>query len=230
LAAAGKLTFIRGVELQIEWPRGDFHLLGLNLTTNTGKLEERLTLQRRQREERNLIILDKINRHFKLSLNYSEVTGLAGGVVGRLHFAYLLVKLGKVKNVKVAFDKYLAIGRPCYEGKDGLPFAEAVSLIKEAGGKDILAHPMLLYLSLSKLAEVVATLKQQGLDGLEAYHSQVTVGKAGQLKTLAEQFNLIITGGSDYHGNIRKDRQLGYTCGQKLTIADELLGQLINYH
>jgi len=213
------LAFIPGVEMEIAWEPGEFHLLGLGLRHPTEEFRRALRDLARLREERNRQILDRM-LELGIEAAYEEVQTLAGGkVVGRPHFAALLVERGIVKNRQQAFSRYLAKGRPCYVAKGALDLARAIALIKESGGVAVLAHPMSLYLSWGRLPEAVAGFVGLGLDGLEAWHPLARVRSCRRLEELGRQLGILVTAGSDYHGASRAERKLGQTAGD-LEIAD----------
>ena len=135
--------------------------------------------------------------------------------IGRLHFAVFLVKKKVVKNLELAFSRYLSKGKPFYIPKAGLKLEQAVKLIHESGGIAVLAHPMSLYLAWGRLPDFIKDLKDRGLDGLEAWHPNAKVASCRRLEALGEKLDLCITAGSDFHGETRLDRKLGITAGKK---------------
>ncbi len=117
----------------------------------------------------------------------------------------------KVKTLHEAFQKYLATDRPCYIERESAPLPDALRAIKAAGGVSVIAHPLSLYLSWSKLPGAIKQFKEQGLDGIEAWHSGARYSEAVRFEALADELSMIVTGGSDFHGANRKDRHLGKT-------------------
>jgi predicted metal-dependent phosphoesterase TrpH len=214
-AAVQDVRLIPGVELEIEWERGEFHLLGLGLDTASRSLKELLSALSKIRRERNFAMLDKMNRLFGLSAGYDDICALAGerASVGRPHFASYLIRHHKVKNMEMAFTNYLGFGLPLYVRKPGVEFDKAVDVIHEAGGFAVIAHPATLCLSAAKTAGVLEQLAARGLDGVEAWHPNATVSGCQRYAEMAALLGLFITAGSDYHGERRKDRKLGITCG-----------------
>jgi predicted metal-dependent phosphoesterase TrpH len=205
--------FIPGVELEIRWEPGEFHLLGLGIRRLDGAFHALLEELARRREERNLRIMDRM-RELSLDLNYDDIRALAGGgSVGRPHFAAALVNRGIVRSREQAFSLFLGKGRPLYVPKEGLELGKALELIKEAGGIAVLAHPMSLYVSWGRLPGLVKDLAEQGLDGIEAWHPTAKVRSCKRLEELAVHLGLFVTAGSDFHGESRPDRKLGITAG-----------------
>ena len=213
------MRFIPGVELEISWnSNGEFHLLGLGL----GELKDEFTRVmeelRRRREERNLEIVDRMNKA-GINVSYSDIcdqtrrSEVAGYSIGRPHFAAFLAEKKIVKNRKQAFSHYLGKGKPFYIPKVGVEFDLALKIIHESGGIAVLAHPMSLYTAWGKLPELIKGLKEKGLDGIEAWHPSTKVSSCKRLEELGRKLGLYITAGSDFHGEARKDRKLGFTAG-----------------
>jgi predicted metal-dependent phosphoesterase TrpH len=218
-------------------PGGEFHLLGLGINSPTPAFISAVEGLARRREVRNREILDRMVELSIITPNgqetaWNELLTIAGGKsmtsrgsghsLGRPHFAALLIKLKIVKNVNQAFARYLGVGKPLYVPKDGLVFGEAVSLIRESGGIPVLAHPISLFVSWGHLPDLVRTLKDMGLMGLEAWHPTAKPGSCRRLESLAKSLGLYVTEGSDYHGSIRPDRKLGYSSRDR-KIDDSLL-------
>jgi predicted metal-dependent phosphoesterase TrpH len=211
------IRFIPGIELEIERPReihrGEFHLLGLGIRSPSGAFLEAVAELGRQRETRNLKILDCM-REQGIPVTLEEVTALSGGgSIGRPHFAAFMIKQGIVKNQEQAFSRFLARDKPFYVPKGTLEFRRALELVKESGGLAVLAHPMSLYVSWGRLPALIREMKEQGLDGIEAWHPTAKVRSCKRLEALGISMGLFITAGSDFHGESRAGRGLGITAG-----------------
>ena len=220
------IRFIPGVELEITWNQGgEFHLLGLGLNSPTPAFKAAIEELARVRLERNMEIIEKMNKA-GISVSYNDVVAIAndgispagnfetaGHSIGRPHFAAFLAKQRIVKNRKQAFSRYLGKGKPFYIPKAGLEFERAVEVVKESGGIAVLAHPMSLYVAWGRLPDLIKNLKENGLDGLEAWHPNAKVSSCRRLEELGRKLCLIITAGSDFHGEARPDRKLGITAG-----------------
>jgi predicted metal-dependent phosphoesterase TrpH len=247
------LHFIPGIEVNINWtrgqsgqnvpglgPGGEFHLLGLGINSPTPAFISAIEGLARRREARNREILERMvelsiiapdgkeaawNELLTISRGKSAVSVGSGNSLGRPHFAALLIKLKIVKNANQAFIRYLGVGKPLYVPKEGLIFEEAVALIRESGGIPVLAHPISLFVAWGRLPDLIKTLKEMGLMGLEAWHPTAKPGSCRRLEALASSLSLYVTEGSDYHGSIRPDRKLGYSSrGRK--IDDSILGAI----
>ena len=222
------ICFIPGIEMQIVWngeSGGEFHLLGLGIRRPSPAFKSAVEELSRRREERNLIIVDKINEA-GFSASYDEIRAIAANSdvgeldgsrhsIGRPHFAAFLVKRKIVKNREQAFIRYLGRGKPFFMPKAGLEFELAAAVIKESGGIAVLAHPMSLYVAWGRLPALIENLKNRGLDGIEAWHPTAKVSACKRLEELGKKLGLFITAGSDFHGDVRPGRKLGITAGGK---------------
>ncbi len=214
------INFIPGIEISIEWPTGEFHLLGLGLKTPSKELLKIIDDLQNERENRNRKIVEKLQQQ-KIDITYEELVQKAGTkTIGRPHFAKLLVEKGIVKKNQQAFDRFFANGRPCYVKKHGADLKESIEAIKTSGGIPVQAHPLSMYVSWGKMEETMTQIKLAGVEGLEAFHSGVRLSEAIRLEKLAKKLGMITTAGSDFHGEkIRADRKIGYSAG-KLKIED----------
>jgi len=210
------ITFVPGIELNIEWPTGEFHLLGLGLQTISPDLFSIISYLQRERNTRNEKMAQKL-RDGGIPITLDEVTArFHTNSPGRPHFAQLMVEKGIVKYRQQAFDKYLAKGRPYYVERAGADLAMAANAIKTSGGVPVQAHPLSLYVSWGKMDATMAAIRQKGVEGLEAYHPGVRVAEAERLEKLARSLGMYVTAGSDFHGEkVRADRHIGFTAGGK---------------
>lgn len=219
------ILFVPGVEVEAAYPSGELHILGLNLRAPHGDLERALTEMKIERNRRNEAILDRI-RSGGVAADMDEVEALAGGdVIGRPHFAALLIQKGVVSSIQEAFDRYLGRGKPYYLPRRNLHPAEVASLIRGAGGRAVVAHPLTLRLPMSELGETFRAFRSMGIDGVEAYHSNATLAQCREIEKRASSVGCFVTAGSDYHGDQRKDRRLGRTAGG-MEISDEFLSAI----
>lgn len=207
------LQFIPGVELEITWEPGEFHLLALGLEKPSPNLISALEEMADERKKRNLRILDLMNE-MGIEADYEEISSYSEGqVIGRPHFADFLVARKIVKNKQQAFEKYLGKGRPFFTPKTGLDLGRALALIKESGAISILAHPLSLYVSWGRIEPLIRDFKDLGLDGLEAWHPIARKRPCERLEELGRSLGMLVTAGSDFHGDARPERKLGLSAG-----------------
>ncbi len=219
LSLPDSLQFLTGIELSAAPPAGtaytgSIHILGYGFDADRpGLLEvtERLTRARARRIPR---IIEKL-RQAGIDIDRQEVDRRIGrGAAGRPHIAEVLVEKGIVEDIDSAFDLWLAKGRPGYVDKYRLPAEQAIATIRQAGGVAVLAHPWLIFKAIDRrLEDLVAGLSAMGLDGLEALYPKHPPRAVGKLKEMARRFGLIVTGGTDFHGAITPEIQLGKGSG-----------------
>lgn len=230
------LDFLTGVELSVEDKDGRFHLLGYGFHPNFDELTEKLTDLRRSRVVRNSQMAEKMAA-LGLPVTMDDVRNAAkkyaedgedSEVIARPHFAQALIAAGIVASVQEAFDKYLASGRPLYQAKDVLTPADAIGLLHRAGGVAVMAHPGLVPLSKDALkARIKSLAKDAGMDGLEALYSQHSPAETAFFLEVAAENNLLVTGGSDFHGTPKPLVPLGIV-SENRSAPFELLQTLRN--
>ena len=210
------ITVIPGIEINITFPAGEFHLLGLGLKTPSNSLKLIVENVIKNRNDRNSQIIEKMNSD-GVSLSVAELEeDFPNTVIGRPHFAAELVKHKIVKTRQQAFDQYLGRGRKWYVPRICTNLDEAIVAIRESGGVPVIAHPMSLYLSWGRLPDFLTDCYEKGVVGIEAFHPGARVTECLRLEELGHKIGFVITAGSDFHGEkIRADRKLGHTCGGK---------------
>jgi 3',5'-nucleoside bisphosphate phosphatase len=206
-AAASGLRVLLGVELSALYSGGGLHLLGYGFDPAAGGLDVRLRTLTMGREERARAIL-RLLAELGVPLSWDRVAALAQGAVGRPHIARALVAAGYARDMSDAFARFIGEGRPAYLPSGRLSVAEAISLVREAGGEVALAHPLLPAKPLD-LARLLPELRDAGLTGIEVYHSEHDADATARLRRLADSQGLWWTGGSDFHGPSKPDAQLG---------------------
>lgn len=198
-----RIRVITGVELSAVEGEMETHVLGLHLSDLT-ELERRLVELRDMRMARAAAIVQRLNT-LGVSITLDDVLAhSAGGAVGRPHVARALVAKGYAADFKQAFERYLGNGRVAYVAKDKLSLADAIAIIHRAGGLAVLAHP-----GSAGTREWVSALVHLGLDGVEVLHPSHSWDDSQRLDALATEFELVRSGGSDWHGGSDGSRSLG---------------------
>ncbi len=188
-----------GIELSASAPY-TLHILGYRITPGAENLEKRLAGVRRSRDIRNAAIFEKLNR-LGIRVRIEEAETLSGGeVLARPHIAQLLVNKGFAFSVGDAFAKFLNRGAPAYVPRERLSAEECISLIHEAGGLAVLAHPAQCRLDGKGLETLVRELKDYGLWGIEAVYGTNSPETTMSHLALARRLDLYATAGSDFHG------------------------------
>lgn len=191
-----QLKVIPGVEISVDVPEGEVHMLGYFIDYTDPELLEFLERMRDSRRKRAQGMIAKL-ANMGLNIEWERVKEIAGsGSVGRPDIATALLEKGYIASIKEAFTKYIGWGGPAYVEREKMRHAETVELILRAKGLPVLAHP----LTINDPEALIIELKPSGLVGLEAYYKDYTDEEINRLVSLAEKYGLIATGGSDYHG------------------------------
>ncbi len=206
---------IPGIEISAEYSPGSMHILGFFLDIHHPLLNERLEFLQKARAERNPKMVAKLNE-LGIKVTYEEVLRASGGgQVGRPHFATVLLEKKVVKSFQEAFDRFLKKGASAYVDKFRFSSKEALHFIHESGGVAVLAHPNTLGVSrYTELEKVIVRLVDEGLQGVEVYYPEHSSSEVAQYKALAERYNLLSTGGTDYHGIEKNELDIGVGRGE----------------
>lgn len=231
-ARAAGLDLLRGIELNSRLVLNDratpvyVHMLGYfpNPEPSSGFLSW-LSGERNDRRSRNRRLVEALqNRNIDITLEEVEARGRS--LAGRAHFAHILVDKGYARNSEDAFHRYLGETAPSYVERQSLSTPEVVSMIRAGGGIPVIAHPVRLRLSREREREVFINLKDSGLLGLEVYHSDHPPELQAHYRQLAEELNLLPTGGSDFHGAAKPAISLGTGLHGNLRVPAEFLQRL----
>lgn len=210
--AAGQqhgVEVIPGCELSVDAPAGFMHIVGLFLPERPTGLEEGFAWLNERRASRNTRIVDKL-RAIGVDVTYDRVLEIAGdGTVGRPHIARAIVQAGAAANLQEAFDRYIGEHGRAYLPKDKFSPAKALELLKAEGATTILAHPYTLELDHDAFRALLTDLKAMGLDGIEAHYTEHTRTMTENYLALAEELDLDVSGGSDFHGTVKPEVALG---------------------
>ena len=221
------IEVIPGVEISSILGTSELHILGYFLDYQDARLNERLARLRDSRHRRNPKIIELLQAA-GIAITYEEVRTLAGtDSVGRPHIARVLMEKGVVASAKEAFDLWLADGRPAYVPRELPTPSDAMQWIREAKGLPVLAHPTWVKPTDGTLTDLVRQLKADGLDGVEVHYSTHTPRQTREYLALAKQLDLLVTGGSDFHGLTKPDIDVGIGKGT-LHVPGSLLDKLRN--
>jgi predicted metal-dependent phosphoesterase TrpH len=221
------IEVIPGLEISADY-KLEMHILGYFSKLKYANMQQTLLSLRESREKRNPKIVNKL-REMGFDISMEEVKREAfGKIIGRPHIAKAMLRKGFVSSIKEAFDKYLSIGRPAYFKKNKLTPKECIKEILNAGGVPVLAHPALLDMDSQELDDTLASLKKDGLVGIEAYYVENNPEDTNKLVKLADKYNFLKTGGSDYHGSFKPDIEIGKGYGN-LYIPYKVLEELKSF-
>ena len=224
---AGKscgVEVVPGIEISTKYRRS-VHILGYYVDPHSPELEPVLNWVVQDRDERNkkmaaLMAADG------LPVDYEQMHERFGSVIGRPHFARVLVELGMARDINEAFDKYVEKDRKYYVGRSFLPIEDSIEIIRAAGGVPVLAHPFQYKLDDAGLRELIEHCLESGLRGMECRYSGYDEEMVSYLLRLAEEYRLLPTGGSDFHGTNKPQISLGRGMHDELAVPYEYLERL----
>lgn len=221
------LTVIPGIELSCYYDNREIHIVGLYVNYKDSLFLQELKNLKDMREKRNQDMVQKFV-DAGISLTIDELKhGNPKSVITRAHFARVLVERGLCQSKNEAFDKYLGIGCPFYLPKPKVTPEQVLKIIQNAGGTAILAHPYSYKFSKSELKTLLDRhLIDLGLSGMECYYSTYDQGQIQELRSIAYERNLLVSGGSDFHGVVKPDISIGIGRGN-LNIPEKLLDQIV---
>ncbi|MGH2497093.1 MAG: PHP domain-containing protein [Ktedonobacteraceae bacterium] len=197
-AAALDIDFIPGIEINTDVSGGEVHVLGYFAEFQRPAFQAVLKVLRDARERRGQRMVELLNEH-GINVSWERVRELAQGAVGRPHVARALLEAGYVQTIGEAFDKYIGNGCYAYVPRYRLTPDDAVRLIVSANGLPVIAHPADLP-GLDELRNWLPGLCAAGMVGLETYYGPYTAEQEQALRALADEYHLIPTGGTDFHG------------------------------
>lgn len=205
-AACGSLgvEFIPAAELTTEWEDIELHLLGYFLDAENPLLRRKLAEFQTVRQDRIREMAERISER-GLPLEADAVFAIARcRSPGRPHVARAMVEAGLVKGMDEAFDRFLKKGKPGWVPKFRINAADAIELVHQAGGLAVMAHP-----GLNRSDRVIPPLIETGLDGIECFHTRHSTHDCERYTVMAEENDLLVTGGSDCHGLNRGQPLIG---------------------
>lgn len=218
------IVFYPGIELTAKVNKGRMHILGYNIDIENKELLEKL-------EEIDSNVLYSMMSYFSylkikhgISFSVNDIKDILNAKrnIGRPDIAKLMIKYGYVNSIDEAFDEYLTeMYNKLRSNNKGISPKECIDLIKQSGGISVLAHPHSLLLSDDELLSTVKELKEYGLEGLEVYHSNHSYKEMKKYRQLAEEQELLISGGSDYHGNsVKPNIEIGTGKNDNISIHE----------
>ncbi len=230
-AEAGKklgVEIVPGIEISTKFFAPDrgfsVHILGYYIDVDSPELTPVLEWVVKDRDERNSRMVE-LMRADGLPITYDYMRERFGDVVGRPHFAEYLVEQGLASSIQDAFDRYVEKGRKYWLPRHFLPIERSIEIIKLAGGIPVLAHPFQYKLSDSGLRALIEHCVKSGLRGIECRYSGYTDEQSAYLEALADEYKLLKTGGSDFHGDHKPAISIGTGKGT-LSVPYEFLEKL----
>lgn len=224
-ARGADIEVIPGIEFSTEYEGKDIHIVGIDIDYKSDAFQKYLKDFQDSRDNRNRKMCIKLAEH-GVDITYEKLRAeYPDSVLTRAHYSKYMLEHGAVKSMSEAFDRYIGDRAPCFLPREKVTPSQAVTLILESGGIPILAHPILYHMSDARLDKLVATLKEDGLVGIEAIYSTYNHAEERQIRKLADKYDLRISGGSDFHGGTKPGLEMGNGYG-KLFVPYEVLEKL----
>jgi len=215
------IEIVPGIEISVSHQQIEYHILGYFADPEQPDFAAALLTMQEARNQRNSKILEKL-KALGIAVTDEALQSIsAQGQTGRPHIARLLVQSGVVTSISQAFDQFLKKGRPAFVTRFVHEAVAAVTLIRQAGGIAVLAHPSYNDPALIRLPTLLTELVPAGLEGIEAYYPTHSRAMRKKISALAHRYNLLLTGGSDYHGEVRPGTSLAG--GGNVFVPPELL-------
>lgn len=212
---------VPGVELSVVHEDLMLHILGYYVDAKQKDMAHALTVLQEARDRRNEKIIGKL-QNLGIGATVEELKEISGvGQTGRPHIAKLLMNHGVVRSMPQAFDEYLAKDGKAYVGRFAYSARDAIAFVNAAGGIAVLAHPIQVDKTLCVLNSLLPVLKGYGLEGIETYYPSQKKKMQKRIRKFATANDLLLTGGSDYHGDIRPGTRLAG--GHNVYVPPELL-------
>jgi len=219
LTIPASIELVSGVEISADPPApfeslGSCHILGYFFHIDDPILNQTLNDLQQIRRMRNHKITQRLN-NMGISIAMEDIRKeVDSGEIGRPHIAAALLEKNLVHSIEEAFDQYLGQGKPAYVDKQRLSCQKAIQIISDAGGVPVLAHPGLLNINKdSDLETLIVDLKKNGLKGVEVYYPEHSEEQVQQLLRITSLHQLLVTGGTDFHGDLKPELKMGVGYG-----------------
>lgn len=222
-AAKGRpIEVIPGIEFSTEYEGKDIHIVGLYIDYKGELFSKQIQAFVDSRIERNRKMCANLQTA-GIDISFEALTeAFPGAVITRAHYGKFLLDHGYVKNMPQAFDKYLGDNTPYFVPREKVTPMQAVNLILDAGGIPVLAHPTLYHMSDRRLELLLSRLKESGLMAMECIYSTYSPAEERHMRKLAIKYDLLISGGSDFHGTTKPKLDLATGYGS-LVVPEEIL-------
>lgn len=216
---------VPGIEFSTKYENQDVHVVGLFIAYDSPMFKQALADFVDSRTNRNRKMCENL-RDAGIDITYEKLRArYPDSVITRAHYASYLFEKGYVKSRQDAFSQYLGDHTKYFVPREKVTPVQAVKLILHAGGIPILAHPPLYHMGNDRLDKLTASLKAEGLMGIEAFYSTYNNQDIRDMQRLAAKYNLLFSGGSDFHGTNKPGLDLG--CGYgKLFVPEDLLAKM----
>ncbi len=203
------IEVIPGIELSCYYQKREIHILGFFVDYQNEKLKNELDYFKKQREDRNIKMVELMQKDgLKITME-KLLHGNPDSVITRAHFARVMVEERICKDKDTAFKKYIGVGCKYYLPKPQVTCEHAMDILSRYSKCSFLAHPLLYHFGYKQIDELLDYLKPLGLKGIEAYHSSNNAYESDKLRSMALHHDLLISGGTDFHGVVKPNIKMG---------------------
>lgn len=211
-AAVLELDLMTGVEFSAFYKETSVHVLGYNFDLESKVIHEFCMRHKTRRKNRNIKMLERLTA-LGMPLDPKDIYFDEEATIGRPHIGEAMVKKGYVESVQDAFNRWLGDGKPAYIQGEKFDINETIAVLKQSGGKVVMAHPILI-----EKKSLLKELCKLDFDGWECYYARFSSKQNDEMALIADKYGFIKTGGSDYHGAIKPFNQIGsaYTDGESI--------------
>ena len=221
---------VDGIEFSSEYNGKDIHIVGLFIDYSAPDFDKYLEEFRHSRDVRNEKMCRLLRDGLHMDISYEKLLEAnPGAIITRAHYSKYMMEHGYTSNMKEAFERYIGEDKPFFVSREKITAVDAINLIHKTGGIAVLAHPTLYHMGYDKIHELVSHLKENGLDAMEILYTTFTPSQKRQMKELADEFGLMYSGGSDYHGAIKPRTDLATGWGD-LSVPYEIYENLKKFH
>ncbi len=200
------IRVISGMEISTAYKGKEIHVLGYGMNPEDEKLKPIFEYVQKDRRMRNLKIMKKMKED-GIQINLDDITSKE--IFGRPHFANILIEQGVAHSVQDAFDRFLADGQKYFVPRSYIPIEQVIQIIHACKGLAILAHPYQYKFSKEERNAFFQSIQNMGMDGMEVYYTGYSSQQIEELVMYANFNHMLITGGSDYHGQNKPHIHLG---------------------
>ena len=220
---------IPGIEFSTEYEGKDIHIVGIYMDYHNETFQNHIQNFVQSRTLRNQKMCTLLQEKAGMDISYEKLCEeFPDSVITRAHYAKYMLKHGYIKSMKEAFERYIGDNCPYFIPREKVTPAQAIHLILTTGGIPILAHPTLYHMSNARLSKLIGELKAVGLVALEGIYSTYNNAEEREMRALAKEHGLEISGGSDFHGSNKPGLDLGIGYG-KLFVPYEILTNLLKH-
>ncbi len=221
---------VDGIEISTEYNNKDIHILGLFIDYESPDFAAYLEDFRRSRDDRNERMCEGLRKGLGMDISYEALKAeFPGAIITRAHYGRYMMTHGYIKTIKEAFERYIGEHKPYYVPRERISSADAIDLIHSNKGLAVLAHPTMYSLSNRGIYELIKNLKDSGIDGMETVYTTYTGAETERMNSYAEEFGLLKSGGTDFHGANKPRTDLATGWGE-LKVPFEYYEKLKEYH